>query len=98
MPYPAHLDPVEREIIDRLIRDVLAAGHVIWVHDGDAVVLRRSSDHDEIASRIATSFETTLIIESAPDLAWIWLIHGNGCDVIGDWTPSAEPFLTEASS
>jgi hypothetical protein len=98
MPCPAHLDPDEREIIDRLIRDVLAAGYMIWVHDGDEVVLRRSASHDEITEHIATSHETTLILERPPTVAWIWLIHGNGGDVISDWTPSAEPFLREDSA
>jgi hypothetical protein len=95
MAYPDYLDPVEREIIDRIIKDVLAAGHTIWVEDGEEIALKRSTDYEAITAEIAATCETTLIIETPDGVGHIWLIHGNGCDVVSDWTSSAEPFLTE---
>ena len=64
MAYPSHLDPVEREIIDRAIRDVLDSGHMISVHDGEEYPIRRSRDYAAITAEIAATCETTLVIES----------------------------------
>ena len=84
------MDPVEREIVDRLVKDILPSGHMVSIHDGGDYGIRRSTNRHVIA----TTCETTLIVEATDrrNVGWIWLTHGLGCDVIADFTPSMERF------
>ena len=49
---------------------------------------------------IAATCETTLVIESLDRhrVGWVWLIHGNGCDVVTDYTQSVDALMSGANA
>jgi hypothetical protein len=96
MAYPEHyLAPhldTERAIVDRLIRAALGRGWTISVFDGEEWSLKRSTDYEAITAEVCATDETTLNFRDpvAPaQIGRVWLIHGNGADVISDCTANA---------
>ena len=89
-PYLNNVD--ERAIIGLIVSDTLAAGHVVSVYDGEEWALKRSEKAQDIASEIGASDETQLRIRRADGsvLGWVLLIHGNGSDVICDYSDNEE--------
>ena len=91
MAYPDWLDDDEAKIIDVIIEDALAKGVEIDVRDayGDEEEIVRLSDADAIRAEVAATGETLFDFyrpgEEKP-FGWVLLIHGNGCDVISDYT------------
>jgi hypothetical protein len=80
----------EREIIERLVSDVLAAGYVVSVFDGEATALKRSDDLSEIMGALASTDMDTLIVSESPLGVWLGnvdLVYGNDpWEVIADHT------------
>jgi pimeloyl-CoA synthetase len=85
--YPDHLDRNERKVIDRLIKDALAIGCTISVHDGEEFAIRSSDDYAAITAEVAATDETTLRVRDGDLHAAIFLVHGNlPSEVISDMT------------
>lgn len=85
--YPDHLDANERQVIDTLIRDVLAMGCTVSVSDGEGWVVKQSKDYAAITSEIAASDETTIRVRQGDLHAAIFFVHGNApSEVIADMT------------
>ncbi len=88
MAFPSHMDPIEQEIVGALIRKALGLDYLVSIHDGEEWALVRSNDYAEIAAEIAATDETQLTFR-LPDgkkVGWVYLVHGNGEDVISDHT------------
>ena len=81
----------ERAIVDRLIRAALERKYLVTLHDGEERVLSRSSSYDDITALIAATDMTVLTffdtsIEGPAGKGRVILIHGNGEDVVHDYT------------
>lgn len=86
----AHLKD-EREIVDRLIVCALERNYLVSLHDGEERVLSRSSSYDDITANIAAT-DMTILTFFDPSIVGpagkgrVILIHGNGEDVVHDYT------------
>ena len=91
----------ERAIIAQLLDDAAAAGYLVSVHDGEGFAVRISSDQTAIRLAIGDTDEATLRFRDASRsysdgaqsrelVGWVYLIHGNGADVISDYSDNAE--------
>lgn len=93
---------MERQVAEKVVRSFLARGWSVSVNDGEETVLDRSTDLAAIAAAMATTDENTLFAYSADGkkCGFVWLIYGNGCDVISDYTANAkmEEALAEAQA
>lgn len=77
----------EKRTISRLIKSALEFDYLISVHDGEEIVLHQSDHFNKVYEAIGWT-ETTTLIFSARDgqrLGAMWLIHGEGADVIADF-------------
>jgi hypothetical protein len=74
---------VELKIAERLVDDILAAGHTITVNDGEEDTVIKSSSKADIMAALRTTDWDYLKIDG---IGWIWLIWGNDCDVISDYS------------
>ncbi len=84
---------IENVIAKTLVRKALSRGWLITVHDGEEVALRRSGDFDAIWKAMQSTDEDNLIFFKADGetrIGWVWLIWGNGEDLISDHTAKAE--------
>ena len=92
---------VEREIVQAAITQVLAAGFLIEVNDGEEDVLEPSKDYDAIYNSMFTTDEDWLFVYRGDEegyMGWVRFIYGNdGYDVLSNNTVNLEPYLTEAT-
>lgn len=90
--FPEYMPQVEKLIVNRLISAVLKAGWTISVFDGEEWALKTSTNRAAIQAETAATDETTYRIRSASGeaLGQIWLVHGNGTDVISDYTDNGD--------
>ncbi len=81
----------ERAIVNRMIRAALAANLTVSVFDGEEWGLRASSNYAAITAEVAVTDQTTLRFRDASKklLGSIYLVHGNGDEVISDHTDNA---------
>lgn len=86
--WPDHMDPQEVRICDRLISQILGSGYAILVHDGEEPATEVTTDRSKIqAATAATDLTMYQIYQNTPGhscVAIIYLIHGNGADVVHD--------------
>lgn len=81
-------DPVEAAIAALIVDQMIAAGATISVDDGGEWVVTRSRDVAAIAGALASSDGDSVLARN-PDttrIGRVWLVWGNGCDLIGDYT------------
>lgn len=102
-PFANHNNEIERQIIARLVSDVLASGASIMVNDGEEDVTGYSRDPAEIFGAMSsTDMERLFILRDtgrdAKKLGWVLLIYGNDADVISDYTIDLEPLLVGAEA
>lgn len=94
-------DPVEAAIIEATIEAIVLSNIIgealkIGVHDGEATSCKAdwpTPDHlARVRDAIAATDETTLVIRDKIDriAGTIVLYHGNGEDVVSDYTATAE--------
>lgn len=98
---------VERAIIRRAVRDILAAGFVVTVYDGEEFALKRSSSMDQIMANIGQCDEEWIyaVAPTAREdgkytrIGGVLLVHGNGgWDVMADYsTGQMETLLAGAN-
>ena len=93
---------IERQIIERIVKDALAAGFQITVDDGgDEPSLKRSTDQDAIMAAVMLTDEDRLYYSQPgqPLQGWVRLVYGNdGWDVVCDYTTNLEPLLAGANA
>lgn len=92
MAFPIHIDPTERRIINKMVKDALAAGHSISVFDGEEWPVKRGTDYGKITAEIAATDETTLrfVTREGAVVGSVLLVHGNGAEVISDHSANPE--------
>ena len=84
----------ERAIAERLVTDAIAQGYQVSVNDGEAWVVKRSTDSKAIMAALFSTDEDYIRIRKDGEetsVGTFTLIYGNdGWDVIADWSYSAE--------
>ena len=96
MPIDTH--SLEVQVITRAVNDLVAAGYVISVNDGQEIVVRGSVDTKTIMAALFSVDEERLIARQPGVQGSILLIHGNdGYDVIADYSLSLESALEGAN-
>ena len=84
----------ERAIAERLVTDAIALGYQVSVNDGEAWVVKRSTDSKAIMAALFSTDEDYIRIRKEGEegsVGTFTLIYGNdGWDVIADWSYSAE--------
>lgn len=88
--YPEHMNPGERQIVDKLICDALDMGCAISVGDGVIYPVKQSTDYTAITRVMAATDTTILRIRRGLDHAAFIFIHGNEpYEVLNDHTDNA---------
>ena len=84
----------ERAIAERLVTDAIAQGYQVSVNDGEAWVVKRSTDSKAIMAALFSTDEDYISIRKEGEdgsVGTFMLVYGNdGWDVIADWSYSAE--------
>ena len=84
----------ERAIAERLVTDAIAQGYQVSVNDGEAWVVKRSTDSKAIMAALFSTDEDYIRIRKEGEegsVGTFTLIYGNdGWDVIADWSYSVE--------
>ena len=84
----------ERAIAERLVTDAIAQGYQVSVNDGEAWVVKRSTDNKAIMAALFSTDEDYIRIRKDGEetsVGTFTLVYGNdGWDVIADWSYSAE--------
>lgn len=104
-----NLSHVERRIIGAILDEAAARGLLVSVHDGDEWAVKPTADYAKARADVGATDQTTLRFRDPADRAAddprpatlvgsVALIHGNGCDVIHDFTdaPSMRALLAPA--
>jgi hypothetical protein len=89
---------IERKIAEKIIDDALAAGNTIDVWDGEEYPLKSSTDKDAILDAMFSTDADHLYLTKGNRRGWVYLVYGNGCDVISDYTLNIENTLDGARS
>ena len=93
LKFPHVHNKEEKQILNLIIQDALALGFDVTVHNGEEAVLKRSTDAQAIANEIGTTDEGHLRFRKkgteGPSHT-IFLVHGNGCDLISDCSDTGE--------
>lgn len=85
----------EREVIGAILDVSFAAAFFVSVFDGEEWSLVMSDDRSAVEELIGATDSTTLLFRSSAKLddegmpyniGSVGLVHGNGCDVISDYT------------
>ena len=87
---------LEMAIAGSVVDALMAAGYTIGVNDGEELTVRRSTDRAEIMGALATTEEDYVIAYDAHTgkrFGWVWLIWGNGEDLITDHTVNLTPII-----
>lgn len=80
-------DRTEQTIARQLVKAGLDEGLAISVHDGESYALKRSNSQAAIEAAMASTDEDRLYFWRGDNcVGWIWLIYGNGEDLISDYT------------
>ena len=100
--FPAHIAPVEAQIINRILTSALANGGMVSVHDGEEWAIKHSTNRATIQGATAATDETLLVCRLADGtkVGAVQLIHGNGPDVVCDYhdTPAMEALMAKANA
>jgi hypothetical protein len=85
------MDKKERTITRRIVKAALAKGYTVSVYDGEEFALRRSSSERAIMKAIYSTDEDTLVMHGGERrIGQIYLVWGNGEDVVTDYTDCPE--------
>lgn len=90
---------IEDQIIRATIQELLDAGFLVSVNDGEETTVVRSRYIDKIFQALRTTDQDYLYAHKPDEgnliYGWVWLIHENGVDVISDHTVSLEPQISK---
>lgn len=95
---------IEHKIVSAAITQLLAAGYLLGVNDGEETTIHHSTDAKAIEKAMFTTDEDFLFVyvkgDDVNDLRpqyWVHFVYGNdGWDVMSDYTIHLEKDLTEA--
>lgn len=93
MPASRTHTEIELPIARHLIRNILAEGFEIALHDSVEIAVPRTRNYDALNEGLASTDYDNLIIymSGAPKrIGTITLIWGNGCDILHDHTDNEE--------
>lgn len=93
---------IERKIMHRTAKDLIAAGYLVSVDDGEEITLHDSTDLDAILAACFTTDEDVLRVRKVAGeqfFGWVQFIYGNsGWDVICDHTTNLTDALEGVSA
>jgi hypothetical protein len=99
LPPIPHATTNEKLIVSKIVADVLAAGAVITVNDGEEDTLSLSADPQAIFTALSSTDEDYLIVTQVTGkVSWVRLVWGNDVDVISDYQVSLEALLAGANA
>lgn len=100
LPAIPHATTNEKLIVGKLVTDLLAAGCVLTVNDGEEDVLIDSKDAEAVYSALGSTDEDWLFVKygALKGPGWVRLIWGNDVDVISDYSMSLEPYIAGANA
>lgn len=84
---------MELAIVRKLVNTILLDGYTISVDGGgEDFDLSRSTDVEAIMDATFAVDEATLFMHTLPKtpIGWVSLVHGNGVDIISDWTTNLD--------
>lgn len=82
---------IERQIIDRLLTDAIAAGCLVSGHDGEGWFISKSADKGVIMKDLgATGMDSLVFRRGGERVGSVSLIYSGDYDVISDCTASEE--------
>lgn len=86
---------MERKVITRLLQDAIAQGYSVSVDNGEEVVVKKSTDVEEIMKAMFSVDEEYLhFFKNNQKVGWACLIYGeSGWDVINDYSMNLEPIM-----
>jgi hypothetical protein len=87
---------IERRIARRTIKEAIAAGYKLGVHNGEELVIRDSTNVPKILAEMFTTDEEHLFFYNAEGkrVGWVFFVYGNdGWDVICDYTTNLEDVM-----
>jgi hypothetical protein len=81
----------EATVARKLVRTILAAGYQVSVHDGEEILLKRSTRFSDIVGVLGETDESVLTIRDANNervgaIALIWGNDPSGEELIADYT------------
>ncbi|HCT4783672.1 hypothetical protein [Pseudomonas aeruginosa] len=102
---------IETAIITQAAKSLIEAGHFIHVFDGAELAGAKTQDLDAIMRECFATDMTSFYVYGAPSpvgaeapsldkltaLGWVQFVHGNGVDVMADYTVNLESLLQAAS-
>jgi hypothetical protein len=90
---------IETRIIGLLIDDAIAAGYTLGVWDGQETVLKHSTDKAVIFDKLfSVGEEHLLVYKDKKRVGAVFLVHGNGGDVVADYSSSLEPIMKRCNA
>jgi len=99
--FPAHLGRTEARIISAFLDSVLNTPSLsVAVHDEVELVVNKTRGRGEIESETAATGATTYVVfEGERRVGFAWFVHGNGCDVLTDYSDNEEMgYLVKAAN
>ena len=84
---------MELAIVRKLVNALLLEGFTISVDGGgEDFDLSRSTDVEAIMDATFAVDGATLFMHTLPKtpIGWVSLVHGNGCEIISDWTTNLD--------
>lgn len=88
------MNPADRAIAQRLIRDLLAAGFTISVNDGEVTTVENSTDPKVIFEAMGSTDADRLYAYKKPMKGWVYFVYGNEPGyAINDYTTNLEPWM-----
>jgi hypothetical protein len=100
--FPDYMNKTEAQIINRILSAALAHGGKVSVYDGEEWALKQSTDRAAIQAEVAATDMTTLRLRDAKGdtVGSVLLVHGNGADVICDYSdsPAMDAMLANANA
>lgn len=98
--FPTHINKTEAQIINRVITGGLANGGSISIFDGEEWLPKKSTTRADIQAEVATTDETTFKIRDKKGtvLGFVYFVHGNGLDVLSDYSDNEETELVIKSA
>jgi hypothetical protein len=86
---------IEKTIARKVVSALIDAGYSIGVNDGEETTVNQSTDQDKILGALCTTEEDYILTydQTGKRTGWVWLIWGNGEDLISDHTVNLAPII-----